>query len=49
MDFRIELLADGFLVGFTYYGIGDIVIEEENDWAELNVYLGFAKITWRWW
>jgi hypothetical protein len=49
MDVRVELLASEFLVGFTYYGKGDIVIDEENDWVELNIYLGIAKITWRWW
>jgi hypothetical protein len=49
MDFQITLNADGILFGFTYYGVGDIVIDEENDWSELNIYLGIGKLTWRWW
>lgn len=48
MDFAITLLADGFLVGFTYYGKGDNVIDEEADWAELNIFLGIARLSWRW-
>ncbi len=47
MDLQIILLADGFLLGFTYFGKGDNVVDEEVDWAEFNLYLGIAKITWR--
>jgi|TARA_B100001094_G_scaffold323273_1_gene373849 hypothetical protein len=48
MDFRITLLADGLLFGFTYYSKGDIVIKDDEDWAELNLYLFIVKLTWRW-
>lgn len=48
MDIRIEAMGDGALLGFTYFSKGDIVIEEENDWAEFNLYLIFIRITFRW-
>lgn len=50
MDFRIELLGDGALLGFTFFGKDDrIEAYEEEDWNELNIYLVIAKLTWRWW
>tara|TARA_E500000331_G_C16967013_1_gene587568 strand:- start:321 stop:467 length:147 start_codon:yes stop_codon:yes gene_type:complete len=47
MDFRVELIADGFLFGITYFGKEDDMLVEE-DWAELNIYLGIARLKWRW-
>ena len=50
METRVQLMADGALIGFTYYGKGDIVlVEEENDWHEINIYLLFVSITIKWW
>jgi len=44
MDFSVTLLADGFLLGFTHYPKSE---EVEEDWAELNLYLGLIRLTWR--
>ena len=44
-DVEVVAIGDGFLVGMTYYSKDDVV---EEDWAELNLYLGIVKIKWRW-
>ena len=45
MDFSITLLGDGALFGFTYFAKDDRIEEfEEEDWAELNIYLVIAKL-----
>ena len=44
-DFSITLIADGFLLGITYYPKGEV---EEDDWTELNLWLGIARLTWSW-
>ena len=47
-DFKITGLGDGFLIGFTYFAKEDrLEAWEEEDWAELNIYLGIIKLTWR--
>ena len=46
MDFQIVSIGDGILLGATYYSKDDVV---EEDWAELNIYLGIIKLQWRWW
>lgn len=47
-DFKITGLGDGFLIGFTYFAKEDrLEAWEEEDWAELNIYLGVIKLTWR--
>jgi len=49
MDFSITFLGDGFLIGFTFFAKDDrIEAFEDEDWTELNLYLGIAKLTWRW-
>ena len=44
-DFEVVSIGDGFLLGMTYYSKDDVV---EEDWAELNIYLGIMKLKWRW-
>jgi len=44
-DVEVVAIGDGFLVGMTYYSKDDVM---EEDWAELNLYLGIVKIKWRW-
>jgi|TARA_R100001086_G_scaffold49484_1_gene21958 hypothetical protein len=46
MDFRITLLGDGALLGFTYFSKDDVA---DEDWNELNLYLVICCLTWRWW
>lgn len=47
-DFKITGLGDGFLIGFTYFAKDDrLEAFEDEDWAELNIYLGIIKLTWR--
>ena len=47
-DFKITGLGDGFLIGFTYFAKEDrLEAWEEEDWTELNIYLGIIKLTWR--
>ena len=48
MDIQVVAMGDGALLGFTYFSKGDIVIEEDNDWSEFNLYLIFIRITFRW-
>jgi hypothetical protein len=49
MDFSITFLGDGFLIGFTFFAKDDrIEAFEDEDWTEFNLYLGIAKLTWRW-
>ena len=43
-DFEIVSIGDGFLFGMTYYSKDDVM---DEDWAELNLYLGFVRLTWR--
>lgn len=47
MDYAIIGIGDGFLLGVTYYGKDDRV--DEEDWSELNIYLGLIAINIRWW
>ena len=44
-DFEIVSIGDGFLFGMTYYSKDDVM---EEDWDELNIYLGIMKLKWRW-
>ena len=44
-DVEVVSIGDGFLFGITYYSKDDVM---EEDWAELNLYLGIIKIKWRW-
>ena len=47
-DFRINGLGDGFLIGVTYFPKGDRTGGfEDEDWTEVNIYLGIIKLTWR--
>ena len=46
MDFRITLLGDGALLGFTYFSKDDVA---DEDWNEFNLYLVIYCLTWRWW
>ena len=47
-DFRITGLGDGFLIGITYFPKGDRVEGfDDEDWTELNIFLGIVKLTWR--
>jgi len=43
-DFQVVTQGDSFLMGVTYYGKNDVA---EEDWAELNLYLGLVRLTWR--
>jgi len=43
-DFTVVTQGDSFLIGLTYYSKDDVV---EEDWAELNLYLGFVRLTFR--
>jgi len=46
---HIELLGDGVLFGFTYFGLGDrLPAFADEDWCELNIYLLIIKISLRW-
>jgi len=46
---HVTLLSDGVLFGFTYYGLGDRAPEyADEDWKELNLYLLFLRISFRW-
>ena len=48
MDIQVTLLGDGALIGITYFPKGDREQGfEDEDWTELNVYLGIIKLTWR--
>ena len=44
-DFQIVTQGDSFLMGLSYYSKDDVA---EEDWAELNLYLGIVNIRWRW-
>ena len=44
-DFEVVGIGDGFLFGMTYYSKDDVY---DEDWAELNIYLGIIKLKWRW-
>ena len=44
-EFEVVSIGDGFLTGITYYSKDDVV---EEDWVELNIYLGIVKLKWRW-
>jgi|TARA_R110000787_G_scaffold63551_1_gene142951 hypothetical protein len=43
-DFQVVTQGDSFLMGLSYYSKNDVA---EEDWAELNLYLGFVRLTWR--
>jgi len=43
-DFQVVTQGDSFLMGLSYYNKNDVA---EEDWAELNLYLGFVRLTWR--
>jgi len=43
-DLQIVTQGDSFLMGLSYYSKDDVA---EEDWAELNLYLGFVRLTWR--
>jgi len=43
-DSQIVTQGDSFLMGLSYYSKDDVA---EEDWAELNLYLGFVRLTWR--
>ena len=46
----ITFLADGALLGLTYFPKGDRAPEfEDEDWSELNIYFLVIRITFRWW
>tara|TARA_R100000458_G_scaffold8879_1_gene7025 strand:+ start:266 stop:424 length:159 start_codon:yes stop_codon:yes gene_type:complete len=46
---HVTFMTEGFLVGFTYYGLGDRSPEfADEDWKELNIYLFFLRISMRW-
>lgn len=49
MDLQIVGMGDGALLGFTYFGKGDNVVDEESDWTELNIYLFIVCFKFRWW
>ena len=44
-DFTVVTQGDSFLMGLSYYSKDDVA---EEDWAELNLYLGIMKLKWRW-
>lgn len=46
----ITLIADGALLGVTYYPKGDrSPVFEDEDWSEVNIYILVVRITFRWW
>ena len=50
MDLTITLLGDGALFGFTYFAKGDRIEGfEDEDWAELNIYLVIVRFSWKFW
>jgi len=47
-DFKITGLGDGFLIGFSYFPKDERAEGfEDEDWTEVNMYLGLFKLTWR--
>ena len=46
---QVDLMADGVLFGFTYFGVNDRAEAfAGEDWFELNIYLFILRISIRW-
>ena len=48
MEMKITFFNDGILFGFTQYSVGDRLEHFEEDWNELNLYLLFIQVQFRW-
>ena len=50
MEFRLLLLGNGLLLGWNYYPLGETEPDTwgGGEWSELNVYLIFLCLHWKW-